>query len=248
MTTASPPSVPAPVALVTGANRGIGLEVARLLGERGMAVLMGARDPSRGAAAAARLQEAGLDATALHLDVTDGQTIRAAADWIAARYGRLDVLVNNAAVSLDAGVPPSQATLEQLRQTYETNVFGAVAVTQAMLPLLKRAPAGRIVNMSSALASLGTWSNPYLDLGGAPALAYASSKAALNAVTVLFAYELRGTGIKVNAAEPGMVATAMNPHGVRPPAEGAAIAVRLATLPPDGPTGGFFADHGVIPW
>lgn len=246
--TASAQTPKAPVALVTGANRGIGFEIARLLGERGMTVLVGARDRDRGRQAAARLRDAGLDATALRLDVTDQASIQAAADWIAATHGRLDVLVNNAAVSIDAGHSPSQATLEQLRATYETNVFGAVAVTITMLPLLRRSPAGRIVNMSSALASLGTWSNPYLSLGPAPALAYASSKAALNAVTVLFAYELRDSGIKVNAAEPGMVATDMNPHGTRSPAQGAQIAVRLATLPPDGPTGGFFADNGVVPW
>lgn len=236
------------VALVTGANRGIGFEIARLLGERGMEVLVGARDHIRGEQAAGQLRNLGIAATALHLDVTDGTTIQAAADYIARHYQKLDVLVNNAAIAIDEGIPPSELSLERLRQTYETNVFGVVAVIQAMLPLLKRSEAGRIVNMSSALASLGVWSHPYLDLGQVPPLAYGSSKAALNAITVFFAYELRNTAIKVNAAEPGAVATEMNPNGWRTAAEGARIAVRLATLPPDGPTGGFFADSGVIPW
>lgn len=236
------------IALVTGANRGIGFEIARLLGERGMEVLVGARDRARGEEAAERLRTQGLAATALHLDVTDTATIQAAADGIARHFHKLDVLVNNAAIAIDDGVAPSELPLEQLRKTYETNVFGVVAVTQAMLPLLKRSEAGRIVNMSSALGSLSMWSHPYLDLGPWPSLAYGSSKAALNAITVFFAYELRGTPIKVNAAEPGAVATDMNPAGWRKPAEGAQIAVRLATLPPDGPTGGFFADNGVIPW
>src|SRR5690606_286713 len=146
-------------------NRRIGFEIARLLGERGMTELEGALDRDLGRQAAARLRHAGLDDKALRLDITEQATIQTTAEWIAATHGCLDVLVNNAAVSIDAGHSPSQATLEQLRATYETNVFGAVAVTITMLPLLRRSPAGRIVNMSSALASLGTWSNPYLSLG-----------------------------------------------------------------------------------
>lgn len=239
---------PSKVALVTGANRGIGFEIARLLGERGMEVLVGARDPARGEEAAARLQALGIAATPLHLDVTDAQTIEAAALAIASRYQKLDVLVNNGAISIDGSHPPSELPLERLRTTYETNVFGVVAVIQAMLPLLRRSEAGRIVNMSSAMGTFGVWSHPYMGFGAAPPLAYGTSKAALNAITVFFARELRETPIKVNAAEPGPVATEMNPAGTRTPAQGAQIAVYLATLPPDGPTGGFFSETGVVPW
>src|SRR5690606_9804638 len=153
---------------------------------------------------------------------------------IASRYQKLDVLVNNGAISIDGGHPPSELPLERLRTTYETNVFGVVAVIQAMLPLLRRSEAGRIVNMSSAMGTFGVWSHPYMGFGAAPPLAYGTSKAALNAITVFFARELRETPIKVNAAEPGPVATEMNPAGTRTPAQGLRSP---SILPPSHPTG-----------
>jgi NAD(P)-dependent dehydrogenase (short-subunit alcohol dehydrogenase family) len=237
------------VALVTGANRGIGLEVARQLGRRGLAVLVGARDPRRGAEAAGRLAAEGVDAEALPLDVTREESIAAAAAVVTGRHGRLDVLVNNAGVALDRGMRPSEVPLALLRATYETNVFGPVAVTQAFLPLLRRSAAARVVNVSSELASLAQNGNPDFEFAHVKLLAYNSSKAALNAVTVQFAHELRDTPIKVNAADPGYTATGFNGFaGTQSVEEGARAAVRLALLPDDGPTGGFFNAEGPLPW
>ena len=241
---------PRRIALVTGANKGIGLEIARqLAAQHGMTVLIGARDEARGRDAADRLRAEGLDARSIMLDVTDQQTIAAAARRIETEFGRLDVLVNNAAVALDRRALPSQLELEVLRRTYETNVFGVFATIKAMLPLLRRSPAGRIVNMSSGLASLTQNSDPDYEHAGFKLLAYNSSKTAVNAMTVLFAAELKDTGIKVNAADPGYVATDMNRHqGTRTAAQGAVAPVRLATLPSDGPTGGYFDESGPLPW
>jgi NAD(P)-dependent dehydrogenase (short-subunit alcohol dehydrogenase family) len=237
------------VALVTGANKGIGLEIGRQLASlHGMIVLIGARDESRGREAAGKLGAEGLDARAVELNVTDQKSIDAAARRIATEFGRLDVLVNNAGVFLDP-VPPSQLEMDVLRRTYETNVFGVFATTKAMLPLLRRSSAGRIVNLSSGLGSLAQNSDPSWEFAAVKPLAYNSSKTAVNAITVLFAAELKDTGIKVNAADPGYTATDMNQHqGTRTVAEGALAAVRLATLPPDGPTGGYFNESGRVPW
>ena len=238
------------IALITGANKGIGKEIARQLGALGMAVLVGARDSGRGEEAAAELQAGGADAQAIVLDVTDPATINAAAAEIESKYGRLDVLVNNAGIALDGG-PSSAFTLElaTLRRTYETNVFGVFSVTQAFVPLLKKSETGRIVNMSSGLGSLTENSNPNGQYAAVKPLAYNSSKAALNMMTVIFAAELKDTPIKVNAADPGYTATDLNGHsGPRTVAQGAAIAVHLATLPADGPTGGYFDENGVVPW
>jgi NAD(P)-dependent dehydrogenase (short-subunit alcohol dehydrogenase family) len=238
------------IALVTGANKGIGQEISLQLAVRhNMTVLIGARNASRGSEAAEKLSATGHDARAVLLDVTDQQTIDAAARWIEAEFGRLDVLVNNAGIFLDGQVPPSQLEIDVLRRTYETNVFGVFAVTKAMLPLLRRSADGRIVNVSSGLGSLAQNSDPNWENAFAKFLAYNSSKTAVNAMTVQFAVELKGTGIKVNAADPGYTATDLNEHrGTRSVAQGAAIAVLLATLPPDGPTGGFFNDSGPVPW
>ena len=237
------------VALVTGANRGIGLEIARRLGRDGFTVLVGARTAVRGADAAAGLAAEGIDARPITLDVTDAASIAAAADAVERRHGHLDVLVNNAGVLLDASLPPSQVPLALLRATYETNVFGVVAVTQAFLPLLRRAPAGRVVNASSELASIAQNLNPEFEFAAKKFLAYNSSKTALNAITVQFAHELRDTAIKVNAADPGFTATDMNGHrGTQRVEEGARAAVRLALLSADGPTGGFFNAEGRLPW
>lgn len=237
------------IALVTGANKGIGYEIARGLGKLGATVLVGARDPERGTTAAEKLTADGITAVALELDVTDPVSVSAAAARVEQEYGRLDILVNNAGVLLERGQKPSQMPLEALHRTYATNVYGVVALTNALLPLIRRSAAGRIVNLSSGLGSLSLTSDPQHPFAQAPLLAYNSSKSALNAITVSYANELRSTPIKVNAADPGYCATDMNGHsGPRTPAQGAIAAVRLATLPPDGPTGGFFSEDGGEPW
>jgi NAD(P)-dependent dehydrogenase (short-subunit alcohol dehydrogenase family) len=237
-----------PVALVTGANKGIGKEIARQLGAQGLTVLVGARDLRRGEEAAAELKASGANSHAIRLDVTDEASIAEAARRIEEEFGGLDVLVNNAAIAQDS-VPPSQLDMATLRRTFETNVFGVVAVTQAMLPMLRKSSAGRIVNLSSGLASLAQNSDPNWAFDSVNLLAYNSSKTALNAVTVQFAKELRDTPIKVNAADPGYTATDMNGHsGTRTVEQGATAAVRLATLPDDGPSGSFFDEDGVVPW
>ncbi len=237
------------IALITGANKGIGKEIARQLGAQGLTVLIGARDAGRGAEAASELKQQGIDAHTVSLDVTDGAGISAAVSQIEKDYGRLDVLVNNAGIGLDGGVPASSLDVDMLRRTYDTNVFGVFAVTQAFLPLLRKSEAGRIVNLSSGLGSLTQNSDPTWGFAGVKPLAYNSSKAALNMLTVIFAAELKDTNIKVNAADPGFTATDLNQHrGTQTVEQGAAAAVRLATLPADGPTGGYFAEAGVVPW
>ena len=240
------------VALVTGANKGIGLETARQLAQQGITALIGARDEQRGQEAALLLQSEGLDARFVALDVTNQASINAAAAKIEAEFGRLDILVNNAGIALEAAPspsPPSQLDIEVLRHTYETNVFGVFAVTKALLPLLRKAEAGRIVNVSSGLGSLTQTSDPNWEYAFVIALAYCSSKSALNAITVQFAKELRDTPIKVNAADPGYTATDLNQNqGHRTVAQGATASVRLATLPDDGPTAGFFDENGAVLW
>jgi NAD(P)-dependent dehydrogenase (short-subunit alcohol dehydrogenase family) len=235
------------VALVTGANKGIGHEVARELGERGATVLVGARDAERGRAAVDSLRHADVKARHVLLDVTDEASIDRAARLIEEEHGRLDILVNNAAiigpVTAEDGetLPPSRTPVAALRQVYETNVFGVVAVTNALLPLLRRSPAGRIVNVTSDLGSItlnlrqGT---PYWEFTSLP---YPTSKTALNMVTAQYAKELWDTPIKVNAANPGYCATDLNGHsGFRTAAQGAEPIVELATVGPDGPSGTFY--------
>jgi NAD(P)-dependent dehydrogenase (short-subunit alcohol dehydrogenase family) len=230
-------------------SKGIGFEIARQLGRRGMAVIIGARDPQRGAEAAATLRGEGIEAHPVRLDVTDEHSIRAAVCEVERAFARLDVLVNNAGVALDRGRQPSEVPLDVLRHTYETNVFGPVAVMQAFLPLLKQSEAGRIVNVSSELASLAQNTNPDFEFRHIKLLAYNSSKTALNAVTIQFAHELKDTSIKVNAADPGYTATDFNNHrGTQTVEQGARAAVWLATLPASGPTGGFFNAAGPLPW
>ena len=223
------------VALVTGANKGIGFAIARGLLAQGVAVVyLGARDAARGASAAAALAGAGSGAHFVQLDVTDPVSIAAAADRIERAEGVLDILVNNAGI-VGPVHPPSQTSVRDVRETYETNVFGVVAVTNGMLPLLRRSPAGRIVNLTSDLGSLATAAG---DPDFPQLLAYNSSKAALNAVTITYANELRAQQILVNAVSPGSVATDQNGHrGVLTPDQGAALPIRMATLPADGPTG-----------
>jgi NAD(P)-dependent dehydrogenase (short-subunit alcohol dehydrogenase family) len=235
------------VALVTGANKGIGREIARGLAQLGFTVLASARDPRRGAQTVAELADDGLDVRFQQLDVTDEVSVDAAADQVAAAFGGLDVLVNNAAIANDLEVPPSLTLLDDMRRVYETNVFGVVAMTNAMLPLLRKSDAARIVNVSSRLGSLSQQAAPSTPLG--LFMAYSSSKSALNAITVHYARELADTQIKVNACTPGYVATDLNGHrGVRTPAQGAKIAIELAVLASDGPTGGFFDEDGPVSW
>ena len=236
------------IALITGANKGIGKEIARQLGARGMTVLIGARDTTRGEEAAAELKASGADARAISLDVTDQASIAEAARRIEAEFGRLDVLVNNAGIALETGAPGA-FDIDVLRRTYETNFFGVAAVTNALLPLLKKSQAGRVVNMSSGLGSLTQNSDPNWPFGHVKPLAYNSSKAALNMFTIILAAELKDTPIKVNAADPGYTATDLNHNtGTRTVEQGATEAVRLATLPSDGPSGGYFDEDGVVPW
>jgi len=232
------------IALVTGANKGIGYRVVEQLAARGMTVLLGGRDQKRREAAAAEL---GVEPIAL--DVTDPASVAAAAAHVRTAFGRLDVLVNNAGIAGTGAVPPSDTTVEAVREVFDTNVYGAIRVTNAMLPLLLRSPAPRIVNVSSMVGSLAVQSDPAGRLSVIPpTVAYPMSKTALNAVTVQYARELAGR-VLVNAADPGYCATDLNDHrGWRSAAEGAAIAVRLATLDADGPTGGFFNDDGPLPW
>lgn len=241
-------SVENKVALITGANKGIGLEIARQLGMQGITVLIGARDEKRGQEAAEKLHADNIDAHAVLLDVTDNDSIEAAAKHIESEFGKLDILVNNAGIAVDR-IPPSQLDIEVLRRTYDTNFFGVFAVIKAMLPLLRKSDAGRIVNMSSGLGSLAQNIDPNYKLAEMKMLAYNSSKTALNAMTIQFAHELKDTSIKVNSADPGYVATDINAHrGTGTVEQGAIAPVRLATLPADGPTGGFFDENGVVPW
>jgi NAD(P)-dependent dehydrogenase (short-subunit alcohol dehydrogenase family) len=237
------------IALITGANKGIGLEIARQLGEAGTLVLLGARDEARGKEAAAGLTARGVAAVPVALDVTDAASAAAAAAAIEEQHGRLDILVNNAGITGGFRGAPSEATAAQLREVYDTNVFGVVTVTNHLLPLLRRSAAGRIVNMSSGLGSLAEASDPDWEFASYNLITYQSSKTALSAVTIAYAKELRETGIKVNAADPGFTATDLNQHrGYRTVEQAAVIAVRLATLGADGPTGTFQDEDGTVPW
>lgn len=236
------------IALVTGANKGIGYEIAAGLGTLGWRVGVGARDEQRREAAVEKLRAAGADAFGVPLDVTDDASVAAAAGLIQERAGRLDVLVNNAGITGGAPQMPTTVDPARVRATVETNVIGVIRVTNAMLPLLRRSASPRIVNMSSSVGSLTLQLTPGAETGPI-AVAYAPSKTFLNAVTVQYAKELHDTNILINAACPGFVATDLNGfRGVRTPEQGAAIAIRLATLPDDGPTGAFFDDAGVVPW
>jgi len=237
------------VALVTGANKGIGLEIARQLGRAGVSVIVGARDGTRGEAAAATLRGEGLDARFVQLDVTDDASIEQAAAAIAATHGRLDILVNNAGIGDPADGPPASASIEAARRIFDTNFFGALRVTQTMLPLLRQAPAARIVNMSSSLGSMAVNADASSPYYGVHLIGYNASKAALNMLTVQLAETLRDTGIVVNAACPGYVATDLNGHsGPLSASEAAATPVRLALLRGDQPNGKFMSAEGEVSW
>jgi NAD(P)-dependent dehydrogenase (short-subunit alcohol dehydrogenase family) len=247
-----------PVALVTGANQGIGFQIAKDLVGHGFTVLVGSRNFERGEAAAKQI---GPDARALQLDVTDKASIAAAAERIRKELGRLDVLVNNAAISNTSKSPgmsveeyaklnrPSKVSLDEVHAVWETNVFGLLAVTQAMLPLLREAPAARIVNVSSSVGSLTKSSDPAANWRPIFGPSYAASKTGVNAMTLAMAIELESTGIKVNAACPGYTKTNLNGYtGTRTVEQGAREPVRLALLGPDGPTGTFSNEDGPLPW
>ncbi|MEV4263683.1 SDR family oxidoreductase [Kribbella sp. NPDC049584] len=237
------------IALVTGANKGIGKEIARQLGQAGFTVLLGSRDVERGELAVKELVAEGLDVVAVQLEVTNEVSVRAAAERVEASYGRLDVLINNAAIIPAGDDAVSRIDAGALREAFETNVLGLVGVTQAFLPLLHKANAARIVNLSTSLASFEQVGDPASRMSTVLTLGYNSSKAAVNMVTVMLANELRGTGILVNAADPGNCATDMGGwSAARTPAQGAAVAVGLATLGADGPTGGVYAEEGRLAW
>jgi NAD(P)-dependent dehydrogenase (short-subunit alcohol dehydrogenase family) len=239
------------VALITGANKGLGLETARQLGKQGITVLLGARDLAKGEAAAAQLKKDGTDARAVKLDVNDPADYAAVAKAIEKDFGVLDILVNNAGLLLDSrkGNETSTTSAEVLRKTFDTNFFAVVALTQALLPLVRKSEAGRIVNLSSILGSLTLHATKGSYVYDAKTFAYDASKAALNAFTIHLAHELQGTKIKVNSAHPGWVKTDMGGEGaVLEIEEGGKTSVELATLPEDGPTGGYFHMGKPIPW
>ncbi|MEU4684036.1 SDR family oxidoreductase [Streptomyces xinghaiensis] len=241
------------IALVTGANKGIGYEIANGLGALGYRVGVGARDDARRETAVEKLRAAGVDAFGVPLDVTGDRSVTEAAKLVEERAGRLDALVNNAGISGEAtgpgwGQDPTALDLDVVRAVVETNVLGVIRVTNAMLPLLRRSASPRIVNVSSSVGSLTRQADPDIDVGPVMA-AYAPTKSYLNAVTVQYARQLADTNILINAACPGLVATDFTGfNGPRTPEQGAATAIRLATLPDGGPTGSFFEDDGVIPW
>lgn len=234
------------VALITGANKGLGFEIARQLGQRGITVVVAARDLTKAADAATRLRSEGIEAEPMKLDVTSQKDIDALPGFFREKFGRLDLLINNAGINLDFSGP---VTPDSMRATFETNTVAPFAVTQALLPLLREAPAGRIVNHSSIMGSLTVMGNSAQAADDMTAPAYCASKAALNMLTVIQARQLAGTHIKVNAAHPGWVKTDMGTN-VAPMeiVDGAKTAVELALLPDDGPTGGFFHLGQRLPW
>ncbi|MCL1887152.1 MAG: SDR family oxidoreductase [Betaproteobacteria bacterium] len=239
----------AKIALVTGGNRGIGLEICRQLAEEGCMVILGSRVPVRGIEAVASLKNAGYENVRyLHLDINDPETHIAAYDTIEKDYGRLDILINNAAVSIDGTHKVNTVPLSIIRDTFEANFFNLISLTQLLLPLVQKSPAGRIVNHSSILGSLTYHSMPDSPIKQAKAFAYNASKTALNAFTVHLAQLLQGTSVKVNSAHPGNVRSDMNPGGELSAEEGAKTAVELALLADDDPTGGFFYREHILPW
>lgn len=239
-------------ALVTGGNKGIGNHIVRQLAQRDIHVYLGARDVDRGRAATDALIDEGLDVDFVQLDVTDQESVTAAARRLDEEHGRLDILVNNAAIT--SGLDPaSRMTARDMRRTYDTNVFGVVTVTNAFLPLLRRSPSPRIVNVSSGMGSIALMADPDVEVTKMNQAAYQSSKAALNALTVLYANELQADGVKVNAVCPGYRATDLNgglpTPGAGDPAEGATVAVEMALIGDDGPTAEFRGDTGAVyPW
>jgi NAD(P)-dependent dehydrogenase (short-subunit alcohol dehydrogenase family) len=239
------------VALITGGNKGIGLETARQLGKLGITVLIGVRDEAKGAAAVAELKKDGVEARAVKLDVDNSADFTAVAKLIEKDYGRLDILINNAGIFLDGrkGNETSTTSKEILQKTFNTNFFAAVELTQTLLPLLKKSLGGRIVNLSSILGSNTLHATPGSFIYDAKTFAYDASKSALNAFTIHLAHELKDTKIKVNSAHPGWVKTDMGGEGAQLDIEtGAKTSVELATLQDSGPNGAFVHLGKPLPW
>lgn len=237
------------IILISGANKGIGLETARQLAAAGHTVLLGARDPGRAAAAVAKLAAEGLHVEPITLDVTDAGSIERAVATVRERHGKLDSLVNNAGIAEPQGATTSTTPLAQWRTVFDTNLFAVVAVTTAFLPLLRQSDAGRVVNVSSILGSLTLHATPGSPIYDFKAVAYNTSKSALNQYTIHLAHELQSTAIKVNAGHPGWVKTDLGGEAAPMNVEdGAKTSVWLATLPEDGPTGGYFHMQDRLPW
>ena len=236
-------------ALITGANKSIGFETSRQLGRLGYRIWLGSRDAERGRDAAERLAAEGSDVRPIEIDVTDDASVAAAAARVRDQDGSLDLLINNAGIAGGAPTAPSLQPVDEIRQVYETNVFGPIRVTQAFVPLLKAAGDATIVMVSSGLGSLGWLADPTNPFHGVNVLGYNSSKTALNAVMLSFAKELAPAGITVNAADPGYTATDFNGHsGYRTVEQAAAGIVWLATRAADGPSGGFYFEQAEVPW
>jgi len=247
--------MPEKIAFITGGNRGLGFQTALALGQTGIHVVIGSRDLAQGEQALARLRAAGVDADILLFDITRSASHKSAFAYFKSKYGRLDILVNNAGIAAGTfpGAGPEHSAAEVppdlLHKVFETNFFAQVALTGKLLPLIKKSPAGRIVNLSSILGSLTLHADPKSPIYDSKTFAYDASKTALNAFTIHLAHELRNTKIKVNSAHPGWVKTDMGgPHATMELADGAKTSVALATLPDDGPTGGFFHLGQPLPW
>jgi NAD(P)-dependent dehydrogenase (short-subunit alcohol dehydrogenase family) len=240
------------VAFITGGNRGIGLETARQLGKQGVTVVIGSRDAAKGKEVADKLRAEGADVQAIRFDITKPADYREAYNFFDKNFGKLDIIINNAGVMKEAvGAPNNTSSISPaaLRETFDTNFFGTVELTQVLLPLIKKAPEGRIVNLSSILGSLTLHADPNSPIYGFKTLAYDASKAALNAFTIHLAAELRDTKIKVNSAHPGWVKTEMGTDAAPMEIpEGAKTSVQLALLPANGPTGGYFHMGEPLPW
>ncbi len=240
------------VAFITGANRGIGFETAKRLGELGITVVLGTRDLAKGQDAAKQLQALGIKSEVIAYDANQAESVETAYDFFATKFGKLDILVNNAGISVEqlfGKNDSSSVSADVLQKTFQSNLFSVVALTQRLLPLIKKAPSGRIVNVSSILASLTLHSLPKSPIDPAKAFAYNASKTALNAYTVHLSHELRDTPIKVNSAHPGWVKTELGgPSAPMAVADSYKTSVRLATLDDSGPSGGFFHEGDPLPW
>lgn len=240
------------VAFITGGNRGIGLETARQLGKQDVTVVIGSRDSAKGNAAAEKLRADGANVQAIRFDITKPADYKEAYRFFEKNFGKLDILVNNAGVMKESlGVPnnTSSVTAAALRETFDTNFFGTIELTQVLLPLIKKSPEGRIVNLSSILGSLALHADPKSPIYGFKSFAYDASKSALNAFTIHLAAELKDTKIKVNSAHPGWVKTDMGTDAAPMEIpEGAKTSVQLALLAADGPTGGYFHQGEALPW
>ena len=237
------------IALITGANKGIGFEISRQLADRNTKILVGARDEGKGMDARNKLRGDGCDAHFVNIDVNNPSSIKSSIQHIDTQFKRLDILVNNAGILIDPQTNYLELDLDTLNQTLVTNTFGPMLLGQASVPLMKRNNFGRIVNMSSTLGSLTDMANPNSDYAGVLAPAYRLSKTLLNGITILLANEVRGTNILVNATCPGWVRTDMGGNEAPlSPAQGAETPVWLATLPDNGPTGGFFREKQPVAW